>query len=153
MTVALILLGALLGVGALLYAHHRLSGNDTRDASAGDSGNVDSTTAGKDVSNAETESECCGLHITCERDSLLSALSEKIEYFDDEELDAFAGRAADSYSAAESEQFRDILLTTRPDEIAAWARSLQLRGITLPSDVRDELLLIVAERRNISNRS
>ena len=40
-----------------------------------------------------------------------------------------------------------MLLTLRPDEIAPWARSLQLRGITLPAEVREELLMIVAEAR------
>ena len=40
-----------------------------------------------------------------------------------------------------------MLLTLLPDDIAPWARSLQLRGIELPADVRDELLLIVSEER------
>lgn len=96
---------------------------------------------------AEPEEECCGMHITCERDSLLSAVSSKIEYFDDEELDRFAGTGADSYSPEAVEEFREVLLTLLPDDIAPWARSLQLRGIELPSAVRDELLLIVAETR------
>lgn len=34
-----------------------------------------------------------------------------------------------------------------PADIAPWARSIQLRGITLPSEVREELLMIVAEAR------
>ena len=48
----------------------------------------------------------------------------------------------------ETEEFRDVLITMRPDDIAGWARSLQLRGIALPSPVRDELLMIVAEARD-----
>jgi hypothetical protein len=95
---------------------------------------------------AATE-ECCGMHITCERDSLLASVSDKIEYYDDEELDAFANRRADAYSDAEIEQFRDVLLTLQPDDIAGWARSIQLRNIELPTEVRDELLMIVAETR------
>lgn len=97
--------------------------------------------------DGESEEVCCGMHVTCERDSLLSAVSPAIEYFDDEELDQYRGRGAGDYSADESEQFRDILLTLLPDDIAPWARSLQLRGIELPADVRDELLLIVSEAR------
>lgn len=96
---------------------------------------------------ADTEGECCGMHITCERDSLLTALADKIEYYDDEELDAYAGRRPDDYTDAETEQFRDVLLTLRPEEIAGWARSIQLRGIELPEAVRDELLMIVSEAR------
>lgn len=102
---------------------------------------------------AETDdSECCGMHITCEKDSLLAAVSRKIEYYDDEELDAYAGRKADEYSDSEIEQFRDVLLTLLPQDIAGWGRSLQLRGITLPYDVREELLMIVAEQRRAATR-
>ena len=35
--------------------------------------------------------ECCGMHETCEKDSLLAAVSKEIEYYDDEELDRFRG--------------------------------------------------------------
>ena len=45
------------------------------------------------------------------------------------------------------EQFRDVLLTLLPDDIAGWARSLQLRGIELPGIVKEELLLLVREER------
>lgn len=96
---------------------------------------------------APAAEECCGQHAVCEKDSLLAAVSENIEYFDDEELDAYAGRDADAYTDAETEQFRDVLLTLLPDDVAPWARSLQLRGIDLPRDVRDELLLMVGENR------
>ncbi|MDO4319334.1 MAG: phospholipase [Bacteroidales bacterium] len=95
----------------------------------------------------QADEECCGMHITCERDSLLAAVSDRIEYYDDEELDAYAGRGADDYTDDEIDRFRDVLLTLLPDDIAGWARSVQLRGITLPSAVRDELLLIVGEER------
>lgn len=91
--------------------------------------------------------ECCGMHITCEKDSLLTAVADKIEYYEDEELDRFAGRGAGEYSEAETDEFRDVLLTLRPEEIAGWARSVQLRGIELPEPVRDELLMIVSEAR------
>lgn len=90
---------------------------------------------------------CCGMHVVCEKDSLSTAVSDEIEYYDDEELDAFKGRAPQSYDDPETEQFREILLTLLPTDIAGWARSLQLRGIELPPAVRDELLLIVAEAR------
>ncbi|MDE6120895.1 MAG: phospholipase, partial [Muribaculaceae bacterium] len=53
----------------------------------------------------------------------------------------------ESYTGDESEEFRDILLSMQPDDIAGWARSLQLRHISLPTDVRDELIMIVAEAR------
>ena len=40
-----------------------------------------------------------------------------------------------------------MLLTLLPTDIAPWARSIQLRGISLPMAVREELLMIVAEER------
>ena len=91
--------------------------------------------------------ECCGMHITCEKDSLLASVSKEIEYYDDEELDRFAGKSPDGYTDDEIEEFRDVLITMKPSDIAGWARSLQLRNIALPAAVRDELLMIVAEAR------
>ncbi|MBQ7571570.1 MAG: phospholipase [Bacteroidaceae bacterium] len=91
--------------------------------------------------------ECCGQHEVCEKESLLAALSKQIEYYNDEELDRFRGRRSDEYSSDETEEFRDILYTMRSDEVAGWVRSLQLRAVELPEDIRDEVLMIVGERR------
>ncbi|MDE7376993.1 MAG: hypothetical protein K2N16_09090 [Muribaculaceae bacterium] len=91
------------------------------------------------------------MHITCEKDSLLASVSKEIVYYDDEELDAYVGRAADAYDDEEIEVFRDVLLTLLPHDIAGWARSLQLRGIELPDSVKEELLLIVSEARSNQN--
>ena len=76
----------------------------------------------------EVDVECCGQHEVCERDSLLAAVSKKIEYYDDEELDQFIGKAGDAYTEEETEMFRDVLYTTLDVEVAGWVRSLQLRG-------------------------
>lgn len=142
MGAALILLLAIVVVGAVLYVHHRL----TTPASEGTTIET-GTRPDAAALDAAAEEGCCGMHVTCERDSLLSSVSEEIEYFDDEELDRYAGRAEDSYTEAEADEFRDVLLSMPADNIAAWARSLQLRGIILPRGVRDELLLIVSEAR------
>ncbi len=91
--------------------------------------------------------ECCGQHETCEKDSLLAAVSKDIEYYNDEELDRFRGREGDAYSEEECDEFRDVLYTMRDDEVAGWVRSLQLRFINLPDEVKDEVLLIVGENR------
>lgn len=93
------------------------------------------------------DTECCGQHETCEKDSLLAAVSKQIEYYNDEELDRFRGKHGDEYDESESEEFREVLYTMRDDEVAGWVRSLQLRYIELPNDVKDEVLLIVGERR------
>lgn len=91
--------------------------------------------------------ECCGQHETCEKDSLLAAVSKNVEYYNDEELDRFRGRTSDSYSEAETEEFREVLYTMKEVEVAGWVRSLQLRAVELPDGVKDEVFLIVGERR------
>ena len=91
--------------------------------------------------------ECCGQHETCEKDSLLAANSKQIEYYDDEELDRFRGKESNSYSEKEVDEFRDVLYTMKDDEVAGWVRSLQLRSVELPDDLKDEVFLIVGERR------
>lgn len=95
----------------------------------------------------EADAECCGQHEMCERDSLLAAVSKKIEYYDDEELDQFIGREANRYNEEETELFRDVLYTMQDEEVAGWVRSLQLRGIELPDELKDEVFLIIGERR------
>ena len=88
----------------------------------------------------------------CEKDSLLAAVSKKIEYYDDEELDQFMGREGNAYTEEETELFRDVLYTTRDDEVAGWVRSLQLRGIELPDELKDEVFLIIGERRIVEKK-
>lgn len=91
--------------------------------------------------------ECCGQHETCEKDSLLAAISKQIEYYDDEELDRFRGKESNSYSEKEVDEFRYVLYTMKDDEVAGWVRSLQLRSVEIPDDLKDEVFLIVGERR------
>lgn len=94
---------------------------------------------------------CCGQHEVCEKESLLAAVSRDIEYYDDEELDAYCGRRADAYTAEEVEQFQEVLYTMRSEEVAGWVRSLQLRGVELPDELKDEVFLIVGERRTAAS--
>ena len=93
------------------------------------------------------DEECCGQHEVCEKDSLLAAISKGIEYYDDEELDKFIGTPPEAYSSTDEEEFRDILYTMKSEEVAGWVRSLQLRGIALPNNIKDEVFLIIGERR------
>ena len=90
---------------------------------------------------------CCGEHLVCERETLLQT-NAKIEYYDDEELDALAGIDPGDYSTAQLKLFRDIFSTLQEADVPGWCRSLQLRNIALPPDIREEALLIVRERRH-----
>lgn len=132
---ALIILAVTVAVGLILYLFDRFSRKPS-----------DKTPNNASEADNEPQEQCCGMHITCQKDSLVKASTE-IVYYDDEELDRFAGIAPDGYTDEQTEEFRDIMLTLLPDDIAGWARSLELRGIALPEIVRQELLMLVEETR------
>lgn len=95
----------------------------------------------------EKESGCCGMHEVCEKDSLIAAFREEPEYFDDEELDRFHFRESGSYSDKEVEEFREVFYTIVDEEKPRWVRSLQLRGIAVPDQIKDEIVLVVSDLR------
>ena len=82
----------------------------------------------------------------CEKDSLLNT-QNKFEYYDDEELDQFAGMKSEEYSETDIEEFCKVFYTMRETDVVGWLKSLQLRNIELPEQLRDEALLIVQEIR------
>lgn len=87
---------------------------------------------------------CCGQHEVCEKESLRKRVQD-IDYYEDEELDRFRGRT--TFNDEEVEEFREVLYTMRTDEVAGWLRSLELRQVPLPDELKDEVLLIVGEQR------
>lgn len=109
----------------------------------------------KDTSEAEktaqkpvvTDGECCGQHLVCERETLLQT-NAKVEYYDDEELDALAGIAPEDYTDEQHQMIREVFDTLQEKDVPGWVRSMQLRNIQLPADIREEALLIVVERRS-----
>ena len=78
-----------------------------------------------------------GAHAICEKG--LKKIDEKIEYFDDEELDQYRGIPSDSFDDQQIDQFREILYTIRPEELSDWFISLEKRGIELPDVLKQEL--------------
>lgn len=104
-------------------------------------------TANSQQPTAEQRPEgCCGEHLVCERETLLQTNAEVV-YYDDEELDTLAGKDAADYTDEEADQIREVFRTLKEEDVTGWVRSMQLRGIQLPEDVREEALLIVRERR------
>ena len=89
---------------------------------------------------------CCGEHLVCERETLLQTNAEII-YYDDEELDALVGIAAEDYTQEQYQMIREVFETLKASDVPGWVRSIQLRNIQLPLDIREEALLIVVERR------
>ena len=71
----------------------------------------------------------------------------QVEYFDDEELDSLAGIAAEDYTPEQYQMLREVFETLKASDVPGWVRSIQLRNIQLPLDIREEALLIVVERR------
>ena len=101
-----------------------------------------------DVATVERSEDdgCCGEHLVCERETLLQT-NAKVEYYDDEELDILAGIAAEDYTQEQYQMIREVFETLKASDVPGWVRSIQLRNIQLPLDVREEALLIVVERR------
>lgn len=97
--------------------------------------------------NFEMDEECCGAHEVCEKDSLLNSNADII-YFDDEELDDLSNVSPENYTVSQRNMLVEVFYTLKESDVAAWLRSLQLRNIQLPSDIKEEALLIVSERRS-----
>ena len=89
---------------------------------------------------------CCGEHLVCERETLLQT-NAKVEYYDDEELDELIGIPAEDYTEEQYAMLRSVFDTLQAKDVPGWVRSIQLRNIQLPLDIREEALLIVVERR------
>lgn len=83
---------------------------------------------------------CNGENTKCEQECMMEAATKEIEYYDDEDLDRFKGKEADDYSDEEVEEFSEVLYTMKPEEVAGWNRSLILRGINLPNQLKDEVI-------------
>lgn len=86
---------------------------------------------------------CNGQDTRCEQECMLEAATKDIEYYDDEELDRFRGQPSDCFTDEEAELFREILYSMPPGEANGWNRSLILRGINVPDQIKDELLLMI----------
>lgn len=144
MVPSLIILTVLVVTGLILYIHDRLTRRPQRQEGTSDtSGDAEtaSAEAGTTSTPAERPAGCCGMHQVCEK-ATEAALTENY-YYDDEELDRFAGRAADAYSEQEIEEFRDVMLTLPSDEVLAWSQAIEHRRIVLPAALRDELILLI----------
>ncbi|MGM9703036.1 MAG: hypothetical protein ACI3YZ_05745 [Prevotella sp.] len=92
-----------------------------------------------------TCSTCNGEDSRCEQECMMEAATKPIEYYDDEELDRFANRPSDSYTDEEAENFREVLYTMKPDDVKGWNRSLILRGISIPDQIKDEVVILLGE--------
>lgn len=86
---------------------------------------------------------CDGTNTKCEQECMMEAATKEIEYFDDEELDSYRSRPSDGYTDGEAEEFREVMYSMRQEEVKDWNRSLILRGISLPDQLKDEMILLM----------
>lgn len=91
---------------------------------------------------------CCGEHLVCEKETLLNS-SPEVVYYDDEELDRLAGIEPEQMTDEQINMINEVFATMREEDVPGWCRSLQMRGIQLPQDIREQALLIVREQRGI----
>lgn len=153
MTGALIILAVTVAIGVLLWAwekfrtqrhghslhhHHETGGRRPQPENSDPSDNQTK----RNAQPATQRAVCCGLHAICEK---TGQINEPPVYYDDEELDRFAGRAATDYTDEETEEFRDVLLTLLPSDAPGWSVSLEKRRINLPAELRPELELLLSE--------
>ncbi len=130
-----VLLGILVFLGALLALGTWLSNKFSNKSEGGEPAEEDSF---------KVPTDCCGAHEVCEFEEMLLN-PEEIIYFEDEELDRFRGIAADRYDARQIDEFRDVLYTLKGDEIRMWLLSIERRKLQLPTILRQEAMMLVAE--------
>lgn len=145
MTGAIIILLVTVFVGLLLYVYDLKYRNRRGNAASPEGRDNSGSMEGNDESESSSDTHgeiCCGRHLVCDK-KLSPDIDEKPVYYDDEELDRFAGKDADSYSPDEIEEVREVMMTLLPEDVPGWVRSIQLRGINLPSPLRDELFILL----------
>lgn len=154
MTGALIILAVTVAIGVLLWAWEKFRtqrhGHSLHHHASAAKGEESRVKREEDPQSSATENGkretapavCCGLHAICEK---TGQINEPPIYYDDEELDRFAGREATDYTDEETEEFRDVLLTLLPSDAPGWSVSLEKRHINLPTELVPELELMLSE--------
>ncbi len=141
---ALILLAILVVGGAIVWLIDRLFYHKN------ESENIDATVQAvqTDTPRQGCADQSCGIRSICPSEQLLAgACKKEITYYEDEELDAFAGRDENSYTPDEEELWRDVLYTLRPTELLGWGQSIKHRGLVMPAAIRQEFMQLAAEQR------
>lgn len=98
----------------------------------------------KEETTSAPVSDCCGAHEVCDFDQI-KADESIIEYYEDEELDAFKNIGANDFTNAQIDQFREVLYTLKTKEIRYWLLSIERRQINLPAILVSEARTLMAE--------
>ena len=135
-----------LGIVVLVVFEVRARKQQQSNREQSDRPTLDSEASNSREAVSDPDDGCCGEHLVCERETLLQT-NAKVEYYDDEELDTLSGIPAEEYTQEQYQMIREVFDTLKAKDVPGWVRSIQLRNIQLPMDIREEALLIVVERR------
>lgn len=135
-----------LGIVVLVVFEVRARKQQQSNREQSDRPTLDSEASNSREAVSDPDDGCCGEHLVCERETLLQT-NAKVEYYDDEELDTLSGIPAEEYTQEQYQMIREVFDTLKAKDVPGWVRSIQLRNIQLPLDIREEALLIVVERR------
>lgn len=142
---AIVLLTILVVGGAIVWLIDRLFYHTDKAENLDETGENDASDATPAQGCAD---EACGIRSICPSEQILvSQCKREVIYYDDEELDSFAGREADGYTAEEEEQWRDVLYTLQPGDLLGWGQSIKHRGLVMPASIQAEFLQLAAENR------
>jgi hypothetical protein len=142
---AIVLLTILVVGGAIVWLIDRLFYHTDKAENLDETGENDASDATPAQGCAD---EACGIRSICPSEQILvSQCKREVIYYDDEELDGFAGRDADGYTAEEEEQWRDVLYTLQPGDLLGWGQSIKHRGLVMPASIQAEFLQLAAENR------
>ncbi|MBR5674353.1 MAG: hypothetical protein IKW97_08130 [Muribaculaceae bacterium] len=142
---AIVLLAILVVGGAIVWLIDRLFYHKNEAENADETDENAST----DATPAQgCTDEACGIRSICPSEQILAGeCRDEVIYYDDEELDSFAGRDAGGYTADEEEQWRDVLYTLQPADLLGWGQSIKHRGLVMPASIQAEFLQLAAEHR------
>jgi len=126
----------LLGVIAAIVSYY----NSKKPHESGDAAKDDAPI------NPNLTESCCGPTSDCVLSCSVASDCNKIEYYNDEELDRFKGFESSSYDESAIDEFREVLYTMQASEVAGWLKSLQLRGINLPDSLKDEAFMLASDQ-------
>ena len=84
---------------------------------------------------------------SCNLDCMTPIIKKGIDYYDDEELDVYKGKASNQYTDEEAEEFRNVFYTMQEDDVPGWVKSLQQRELNIPDSLKDEVLMVLREIR------
>lgn len=130
MNLIFIFVAALAVLGFIAFASSKIQGHGSNDDEPIVNGNTGDC------------SSCDGNDAKCEQICQMEAAVRDIEYYDDEELDRYKGRPSDQYTDEEAEEFFHVMETMHPDEVKGWNRSLILREINMPDQIKDEYIAL-----------